>query len=227
MLFFAANSSAQICTPDKTLTVPGLKPATLPDAIEGKAYNESVSVLMFRDTYRIVFGVKVPVKIDSVKVTGIAGFPAGINYTCQYPSCVFLWDTVRCLRIAGTATKAGVYPITIYVRAFGKLNGLTAITQNDSIKTFTLNVNSQSASIERTETGQYRLFPNPADQVLTIAGMEAASDNWIITDLTGRQYPVEAIENSRHAVMFSTQNLPAGIFHISNGKSRIRFVLQH
>lgn len=227
MLFFVVPATGQICTPDKSLTVPGLKPSTLPDAVEGKPYSESISVLMFRDTYQTVFGVKVPVKIDSVKVTGISGFPAGFNYTCQYKSCVFLWDTVRCMRIAGTATKAGVYPITIFVRAFGKLGGATPIAQNDSIKTFTLNVTSQSASINKLEEGQYRLFPNPADNFITITGLDAASENWFVYDASGRAYSVAVAESNRHAVGFSTTDLPAGVYHISNGKKQIRFLLQH
>ena len=226
MLFFVAPAEAQICTPDKTLTTPGLKPSTLPDATEGKPYNQGISVLMFRDTYQVVFGQKIPVKIDSIRVTKVVGFPAGINYTCQYTSCVYLWDTVRCMRIAGTATKAGVYPITIYVRAFAKVSGLPR-QQDDSIKTYTLTVVSGTASLNNTESGQYKLFPNPADQFITLNGLDAAADIWHVTDMVGRQYSIDMQESNKNAVTFSTANLPAGIYHISNGKNRIRFVLQH
>jgi hypothetical protein len=226
IIFFAANSTAQICIPDTSLKIPGLKPSTLPDAIEGKPYNESVSVLMFRDTYRIIFGSKVPIKIDSVKVTGVSGLPSGISHQCQYSSCVFLWDTVRCLRISGTASKAGVYPITIYVRAFGKLAGTTPLTQNDSIKTFTLNVNSQTASNGLIEAGVYRLYPNPANQYVTLTGLNVAAKQWFVTDITGRFYNINVVESNRNAVSLSTLNLPVGVYNLSDGESRIRFVLQ-
>jgi hypothetical protein len=86
---------------------------------------------------------------------------------------------------------------------------------------------SGTASLNNSESGQYKLLPNPADQFITLNGLDAAADIWHVTDMVGRQYSIDMQESNKNAVTFSTANLPAGIYHISNGKNRIRFVLQH
>ena len=116
---WTASLTGQTCTPDNSLTKPGFLPAVLPSAVVNTPYNQGISVLVFRDTNTIIFGSKVPVKIDSIKVLKINGLPPGMNYKCQHPRCVFLWDTVRCISFYGTPTQSGSYPLKIHVRAFG------------------------------------------------------------------------------------------------------------
>lgn len=214
---------AQICTPDTSLKVSGFLPAQLPDAELDSFYNESISVLTFRDTFQQIGQLKLPVRVDSIKVTKITGLPPGISYKCQHPRCVYLWDTVRCVSIFGTPTKTGTFPIKIYVRAFAKLNGSASIQQNDSISRFTMTVNGLTAGIKPdSKYNGFSVHPNPAKTNIFIRGAVATSSGWKITDLSGRNTFVPQINHADSSI--DIKNLKPGMYIISNGKSYQYFI---
>ena len=224
-LFLGFALNAQTCTPDFALKKSGFLPAVLPAASANTFYNQGVSVLTFRDTYRMVGIIKVPIQVDSIKVTGIAGLPSGFSYRCQHPRCVYLWDTVRCISIYGTATKTGTYPLKIYLKAFAKLAGSTAITQNDSISSYTLDVvDNTSGKVEITGKG-FSLFPNPADNKLTIVDQNP-TENWYITDLSGRKINAKPYVSGNQHICFETVALAQGVYIATDGNRSARFVIQ-
>lgn len=216
---------AQTCTPDTNLKVAGFLPASLPAGSEGVFYNEGISVLTFRDTYRMVGIAKIPVRMDSIKVTGIAGLPPGISYKCQHPRCVYLWDTVRCVSIYGTPTKAGTYPIKIYVRAFAKLGGTSNITQNDSISRFTMVVNGNTAGITSSANAAFSVYPVPAGDMVSIRGEKATEKIWQVRDMGGRILTV-----SQHAegeeIRLNIASLSPGTYLVQSGNISLRFIKQ-
>lgn len=221
----AMRAGAQTCTPDTSLKVAGFLPAVLPAATAGEFYNEGISVLTFRDTYRMVGTLKIPVKLDSIRVTGIAGLPAGISYKCQHPRCIYLWDTVRCVSLYGTPSQSGSFPIKIYIRAFGKLGGATSITQNDSISRFTMQVNGGTVTLTNTEMFEYKVFPVPAGDELFISGPNAAELTWTLTDISGREIPVRISAGYGVSVM-DLSSVKAGIYIIRSGDIAIKFTKQ-
>ena len=220
----AASLTGQTCIPDKSLTKSGFLPAVLPPAVVNTPYNQGISVLTFRDTYTTVLGSKVPVKIDSIKVLRINGLPAGINYKCQHPRCVFLWDTVRCISFYGTAGQVGSYPLKIHVRAFAKVGGFTPTTQNDSISSYTLEVVNNTASVWQPVSSSFRVSPNPANDIIEIEDSHANSD-WFITDLSGRKVAISVIDKTPFTARLSVAALKSGIYIVTDGQRKSKLLV--
>ncbi|MFN5218797.1 MAG: hypothetical protein ACK5CL_08515 [Sphingomonadales bacterium] len=224
ILLWAASATSQTCVPDTNLKKSGFLPVSLPPAKVNIPYNEGISVLTFRDTHTIVLGSKVPVKIDSIKVLSIGGLPAGINYKCQHPRCVFLWDVVRCISFYGTASQAGSYPLKIYVRAFAKVGGFTPTTQNDSISSYTLEVVNGTASLSQPNSTSFRVSPNPANDVVEIEDRRVGAD-WFMTDLTGRKVPFVIMDKTPHTLRFSVAALKSGIYIVTDGQRKTKLLV--
>jgi len=220
----AASLTGQTCIPDKSLTKSGFLPAVLPPAVVNTPYNQGISVLTFRDTYTTVLGSKVPVKIDSIKVLRINGLPAGINYKCQHPRCVFLWDTVRSISFYGTAGQVGSYPLKIHVRAFAKVGGFTPTTQNDSISSYTLEVFNNTASVWQPVSSSFRVSPHPANDIIEIEDSHANSD-WFITDLSGRKVAISVIDKTPFTARLSVAALKSGIYIVTDGQSKTKLLV--
>jgi len=216
--------SGQTCIPDKSLTKAGFLPATLPPAVVNTPYNQGISVLTFRDTSTIILGQKIPVKVDSIKVLRIGGIPSGINYKCQHPRCVFLWDTVRCISFYGTAGIVGSYPLKIYVRAFAKVFGSTPTTQNDSISSYTLEVVNRTTSLWQPVSSSFRVSPNPGNDIVEIEDSHTGA-NWFITELSGRKVAFNVIDKTPYSVRFSVADLKSGIYIVTDGQRKTKLIV--
>jgi hypothetical protein len=223
LIWFGALAG-QTCTPDKSLTKSGFLPAVLPPAVVNSYYNEGISVLTFRDTHTVQLGIKIPVKIDSIKVMRINGLPAGMNFKCQHPRCVFLWDTVRCISFYGTATQSGTYPLKIHVRAFAKVGGFTPQTQNDSITSYSLEVINGTASAWQPVSASFRISPNPANDYIMIDD-DYANRKWMITDLSGRELPCSVLEKSAYQTKVSVNHLKPGLYIATDGERKNKFLV--
>jgi hypothetical protein len=221
---WAVSLTGQNCVPDTNLKKSGFLPVALPPAIVNTPYNQGISVLTFRDTYTTVLGSKVPVKIDSIKVLNITGLPSGINFKCQHPRCVFLWDVVRCISFYGTASQAGSYPLKIYVRAFAKVGGFTPTTQNDSISSYTLEVVSGTASLWQTAASSFRVSPNPASNIVEIEDNYVGAE-WYVTDLAGRKVPFTVINKTPYTQRISVASLKPGIYIVTDGQRKTKLLV--
>lgn len=218
--------SQGLCKPDTSLHKAGYKPAALPSVKTDSQYNESISVLVKRDTFKMVGSVKVPVKIDSVKATDVIGLPSGYSYECQHPGCVFLWDTVRCVRIFGSTHESGVFPIKIAIIGYAKL-GSTTIAQRDTIRDFTLVVNGPAATAALWRTGEiWNLFPQPADHSVSLYCRDMDGRQFFIRDCSGRQVAA-TISGAKGVYRIDTQNLPDGVYVVSDGTFSRKFVISH
>lgn len=209
--------NAQICTPDTSLRKAGYKPAALPVVKQDSQYNESITVLVKRDTYRMVGATKINVKIDSVKATSVIGLPSGYSYKCQHPRCVFLWDTVRCVTIFGKTSQSGTFPILIPVIGYAKI-GSSSLIQSDTIRDFTLIVEGDPASVHQAIRLQgWTVKPMPVQDVIKIYSEKHEPANaWKLYTPTGKELPVK-FEGNNGIYTATTQNLSAGIYLIGNG----------
>lgn len=221
---FVGALFSQTCIPDKSLTRSGFLPATLPPAVVNAPYNEGISVLTFRDTNTTVLGQKVPVRIDSIKVLRINGLPAGMNFKCQHPRCVFLWDTVRCISFYGTPSREGSFPLKIYIRAFAKVGGITSTTQDDSIRSYTLEVVNSSASVWQPVSASFRVSPNPSSDVVEIEDSRADA-NWYLTDLSGRKVAFTIMDKTPYRVRISVAMLNSGIYILTDGQRKTKLLV--
>ncbi|MDQ3072482.1 MAG: T9SS type A sorting domain-containing protein [Bacteroidota bacterium] len=107
--------TAQVCTPDTTITTPGLYPDSLPDANAGILYNETIQFKFPTDT--TVSGSTVP--IDSVRIINVAGFPSGFTYACNRSDCSYKGGDNGCVVLSGTpsTSQSGNYEVVITVEA--------------------------------------------------------------------------------------------------------------
>lgn len=157
-------SGAQ-CTPDTSITIPGLYPdsvAGLPDGMVGAAYNEVIQVRVFTDT---TFN-NLPVIITSITITGVSGLPPGISYQCVPANCIFPGGGNGCILLTGTPTVAGFYPITVTIEVNGTTFGVPLPPQTQIVTGYNITIN-QATGLPALAGGQsFELlpnYPNPAN----------------------------------------------------------------
>lgn len=216
-LMLTANiTKAQICTPDTNLKIPGFMPTSLPDGKVNTPYSQGITVKTFKDTTVKLNGLTVKVYIDSMKITNFTGFPNGINYQCLNSRCVFTPSTLSCIKISGTPTQSGVFPLKAYIKIFAKVSGVLPQTTNDSISSYVLTITGSSANIHSFNLSDVlKAYPNPASQSVLV---NSVSKIYVYNAL-GQivDVPMVAFDSYTH---LDISKLKGGIYQIhSQGKS--------
>lgn len=115
-----------------------------------------------------------------------------------------------------TAPAAGVY-------YFGLQNAIAANTNGSvfwAVDNFT--VSSATASVDSVDSNTFRVFPNPANDMININSENHAIDNISIMDINGREVINSSFENINHTKI-DISNLTAGIYllNITSGSSSV------
>jgi hypothetical protein len=207
-------ANAQLCTPDTTIKVPGFYPSKLADGSVGVAYNQTVMILSFKDTSAIVGGSKQKVTIDSLKLTKVIGLPTGMGYVCYEPRCIYLPSAVRCIKLNGTPTQSGLFPLKFAVTAYAKLNGFFPVAQPDTIKEFSILVTGNSASVVSNDIKKLTVYPNPSSHIIYVA--HASGSKPMMTQITGALVSLDWREENGVWVA-NTQHLSSGVYQVSVG----------
>ncbi len=205
-------ANAQLCTPDTTIKVPGFYPSKLADGSVGVAYNQTVMILSFKDTSAIVGGSKQKVTIDSLKLTKVIGLPTGMGYVCYEPRCIYLPSAVRCIKLNGTPTQSGLFPLKFAVTAYAKLNGFFPVAQPDTIKEFSILVTGNSASVVSNDIQKLTVYPNPSSHIIYVA--HASGSKPMMTQITGALVSLDWREENGVWVA-NTQHLSSGVYQVS------------
>ncbi len=209
---------SQDCTP-AVLSEPGIMPETLPFAQKDQTYNETISVLLFADTMVEANGQTVKAVIDSMVLLDVVGLPTGVNFKCKDGNNRFLPLTPSCISVYGTPTEEGVFPLEIPVMSYAKVFGFVPINQGDTIRNYILNVSGQGASLEKINLNALNVFPNPAQNKLSVITREIPR----ILAANGTEYALTWEQKERH-FEGDVSALPAGLYIVmANGKSS-RFV---
>lgn len=137
--------NAQICNPDLSITTPGIFPDSatgLPCAIISSLYSEVITAVVPVDTTADVGGIPTDLWIDSIVLLNISGLPVGIVVGgCNPSSCGFPGGTSGCVKVVGTPTVAGFYPLEVYTRAYVRTKiGNIPVTQDDTVFYYFINV---------------------------------------------------------------------------------------
>jgi len=122
LMLTLSQAQAQ-CTPDVSITTPGIYPDTITNLPLGTVnvfYDTDIQLRILTDT-TIAPGLDVTV-ID-ITVDSVGGLPAGFSYACNPVNCVFEAGTNGCIRLSGTNANAGVYDLSVYVTFNGELFG--------------------------------------------------------------------------------------------------------
>jgi len=151
------------CTPDPSVKTTGVFPATLPAGKVGQAYNQILQFYIVKDTIVNVppFG-DIPATIDSFTITNITGYPAGLTYQCNTSNCSITGGGNGCVKVSGTPTQSGVFPLQIFLEIKASAFGQSQ-KQADTITSYVMTINS-GVSVKNTnniENFEYEIFPNP------------------------------------------------------------------
>lgn len=217
MMFFMASSSfltAQPCTPDPTLTSPGIRPDTvtnLPPATTGVPYQAVISAFVPSDT--TYSGITAT--IDSICVVNVMGLPAGFSWVTDKPSKCWIGGQKGCMLISGVTNNAGLYPLRIPLMIYGKLGGMP-ISLPDTVKGYKINV---VTSIDEYFAGIFTLaqaFPNPAMNEVNfeVIVFEPVQMNFTMCNVLGQQLIQQQfiMDKGKNTLRIDVSSLPEGIY---------------
>lgn len=192
MCFFslAWTALAQNCTPDVSITEPGIYADGLDTAIVNEPYNATIHVLALSDTNVIFSGSQITAIIDSVRLDTVLGLPTGFTYACEPPRCTFTSDAVGCIKLSGDPVleDRGVYPLNIKTTAFARWGSLR-LPVRDSIQDYSLVVADAngSVSIKTIDVPQIRVYPNPNNSGIYTLSSTTHVEEYEVYSSTGQQ----------------------------------------
>lgn len=208
-------ANAQVCTPDVTITEPGVYPDQPDTAFADQEYDFSFQVLALRDTAVVFGGQSLNATIDSVKVDKVIGLPSGFSYQCNPANCIFTWQAVGCVNVKGNPTQAqaGVYDLqiatTVYARA-----GFIALPVPDTTDGYELVIQGDgSASIFDVSNNVLSVYPNPSTngQYTLTSSTPMSVEN--VMDIQGRSVDFQSFKNSKN-IALNLSSAPKGIYFL-------------
>lgn len=221
------NAGAQ-CVPDPSYTVPGIYPDSatgLPHAIVGQPYLTDMQLRILTDT--IYLGL--PAIIDSIRVTGVTGIPAGFSYSCTPSRCTFPGGSNACLQITGAAPTAGmvgVYPLIVNLTIFGRVLGVpqSLNDQNDNYRI----VIDNNTGVLQLNTSNFKVGQNAPNPFRVRTEVEVFSPGSVtaslkIADMLGnlvRQQNI-VLKKGNNLIQIDARDLSPGLYmySVQDGKN--------
>ncbi len=208
-------SNAQSCTPDNTITTPGVYPDQPDTAFAGQAYDFSFQVLALKDTAVVFAGQNLNASIDSVRVDDVIGLPSGFEYTCNPVNCLFTWSAVGCVNVKGNPTQAqaGTYDLEIATTAYARA-GLLALPVPDTADGYQLIIKGDgSASIFDLSNAKINIYPNPSSHgKFTLSAHRPISDIRVY-DIQGKIADYKQVADIGKQVV-DLSRLPKGVYYL-------------
>ncbi len=218
-------------------------------AVKGKYYQFDFTVVV-GDSLTFS-GFKFP--LDSVVVNKVTGLPAGLQYGCSPPNCVFKKKTIGCASIYGTPTAAvvpGKFALVIQGAVYlnGSPLGLPISFPNEALAPGNYDLHVLASDTEKcpvtipsnsteklSEQVAMNLHPNPASGYTSVEVTSAVSGsfNMRVSDLLGRTHQTSKVSVIQGANRFevNVSNLPNGLFVVTleneYGKVNSRLVVQN
>jgi hypothetical protein len=243
---------AQNCTPAQNFpdTAIAIPPSWSPARLNG-GIRDTACIGQF---FEFTLSLKAPatiqglpgVMVNSIAIppqNGISNIPQGLTYICEPPNCVFVRDSIRCIRVFGTPINPadiGEKNLTLSLTintTFGQLSNIPYPNdQLDPGGRYTLHVKPAGSSgcfvpnstiEERAPIARLRSFPNPTSGVTQI--QVEAENNGIftfrITDLTGKIVHLERLQifSGANTLNYDASALPSGmyIYSLNDGVSTV------
>jgi|SaaInl33SG_5_DNA_1037386.scaffolds.fasta_scaffold00679_2 hypothetical protein len=208
---FAAQ--AQVCTPDMTITEPGVYPDQPDTAYADQPYSFNFQVLALRDTNVVFAGQNLDATIDSVRINNVIGLPASFTFQCNPLDCMFTWLAVGCINLQGnpTQSQAGVYPLEIATTVFARA-GILALPVPDTADGYELVIQGDgSASVFDVSANELRVYPNPsASGKYTLSSNQPLSIINII-NVQGKSVTYDATPSQKQTYI-DLNSVPKGIY---------------
>lgn len=223
------NASAQ-CSPNMSISAPGISPDTLRDGCQGSAYADTISFMFPVDTT-----VQTPigpftVTFDSFTVSQVLNIPAGLAYQCNISSCVYVTNppnpTIGCVSIGGVPTDTTMPGDSVdvigdaWVTLFGQATSFSD-TFRLGIRIAPAGVGACPVSIDPSLLVGTSLdvFPNPveAGSQVRFELAKAAEVEVALYSMMGRKLAVldqGYRATGEHNVTLKADELPAGIYYV-------------
>ena len=222
------------CTPDPSVTKPGISPAKLPDGIVGEPYSQVVTLLVPLDSTILYQGTPYNIRIDSATVVSIGDLPTGFGYEANKATRTWNGGEKGCARLFGNpiASSVGFYVVSVKVRTFFKIIGLpNQLDQLDS-STIDFRVVMGNSLQEFAHGNNLIAYPNPVNEVLSIELPTYSSNaQFSLFNNLGQDMQITpSFSPQTGEIKFNTSSLTAGIYMVygqSNGKNyQVRFIKQ-
>ncbi|MEP7170064.1 MAG: PKD domain-containing protein, partial [Bacteroidota bacterium] len=143
MMGSIGHAVAQSCTPDVSITEPGMYPSTttnLPYAYMGVPYSTSVQFKVLTDT--VISGTYVTV--TDVTLDSVSGMPPGFAFTSNPANRVFPGGSNACASLFGNpqAGQGGTYHLVVHLTVRGIAFGFIHVTQAQTVTGYKIVINS-------------------------------------------------------------------------------------
>lgn len=206
--------SAQNCSPDNSITEPGVYPEQPDTAFAGNAYSFVFQILAIKDTTTMFNGQTVSADIDSVTIDNVIGLPDGFTYNCEPNRCAFTHTAVGCLKLTGnpTASQTGVYDIKIATTAYASL-GLFKLPVRDTAEGYSLIIVGEASVLDKT-SDVVSIYPNPSVMGKFLVATKAPATVIQLTDIQGKVVNFSLTE-SNNAYNFDISSLPRGVYFVN------------
>lgn len=122
-LLYFSEAYSQACIPEWTQPGSGIYPDTfinMPDGAINVPYDITVQFKVpLKDSSVIASGIDVN-RVVLKSVNGLGAIPSSVpfHYNCNPSNCTFKADSVGCVRIQGTASATGVFPLSITAEVY-------------------------------------------------------------------------------------------------------------
>lgn len=239
---FAFSLALQVnaqCTPDGTL-IPdafGVYPDTTQNfaiAEEGTAYSQILHFKAPSDAGD-VDPTYAGQTIQSFTVTGVDNMPPGLVYNCNISSCEYAGGSTGCAAITGTPTEVGTYEMIINISAVVLVTIVpgappVAVTLEETFSGYRIIVvPAGTASISPNFKPELVVFPNPAQDMLTIDNLNQFSSVSVIRIVNVEGKLIESVAYNGDASMnVNTEALVSGVYFIeiahTDGIERVKFM---
>ena len=139
-------------------------------------------------------------------------------------NCRFLPLINSCVELSGTPSKAGIYPLSIKVTAYAKLNGTISTTQKDSVKKFRLIVADQNAQVKKiAATEKLLVYPIPAENTLQVFAQGAKSEDILLFNALGQTINIRATFARNEVFEYDLSGLNTGVYFVKHHNTIVKF----
>ena len=219
------NISYSQCSPDLTITSPGIYPdeiTNLPEAFVGQPYLAQIDVLTPLDTSVSLSGLNVNVTIDNIELTSVTGLPNNFNYSCNPPSCIFPGGTYACAQLFSTSdpTSAdiGYYPITMTTSTLAiNIPLIGSLTQVDTVDYYYIDISNTASTMQPINFSTFEVkdvYPNPTNSKANfqfVIGKNERVDFFIVNSL-GQTVNYKQLQSN-----FGVNKFELDLSHLSSG----------
>ena len=236
--FLSVTQGYTQCLPDTTTDVtPGIYPDSLPEGTIGAMYDQTVTIVMPRDTVTNILGPTLTIDFCGLVVDSIPNLPAGMSYECSAPNCEFTVNHDSgfvnrfCVKITGSPTETVIPDDSLVVYAHATIGDYDMANDTcnilvvpDSITAIVYKIqwvinDSSATAIEdfAEETLGLSLYPNPSggNSQLSFELPEAAFTDIQLLDLHGRnveQVAQQYLTPGKHEFSVGEKSLPQGVY---------------